>query len=1687
MEQEAKKPREVRKPNVAGKVARVLLKVVLFLLLFVVIVFLLVLTPPVQRFLTAKAETFLQNKLKTRVEIGSVTFGLSGRVKLNDIYIEDQTKDTLLSGGTIKANVTLMKLFDNEVEVKDVELKDITAKIKRVLPDTAFNFQFIADAFMTENTKSPDTAQTAPLKLSVNSIDLSNIRLLFRDVITGNDMTAHIGGLVARIDSLNPYQPSFGLRSLSVNGLTARIKQTKPLLEPDAPSEDVAEAVQPITAKLAIGDIDLNKIDLQYANDVSAFYTNLVVGKLHTTGKNFDLQNNVVQLEDLVLNNTTADIRLGKKPGAQVVKKEIQQEVEAQKQAFWRIRVDDIKLNNNNIKFDDDNQPRLAYGMDYAHLDADSLTLHMQDFVMNTDSIGGQITRGFMREKSGFKLDALEGKLLYAAKQSYIKDLRLKTPGTELQRDVLLTYSSYAALTDSFQNTQMEVNLPDAQVQVKDILVFAPQLRSQPAFSNPNAIWHMNIQASGNMQRLRVAALQFKGFRNTQIDAEGTLASITDPNSAGGTLTIRRLHTTRSDLELLAGPALANMPLRLPENIDVRGTLRGNMERLATNLNVITTSGSAAVDGSFTHLTNPAAATYNATVKATGLQLGTILQNPQVGTLSGVFSTNGTGFTPEAMNANFKGNIYSFGFNKYTYRNIALHGSMRKGTYNVTTTANDPNIDLDLTATGTTTGKPSLKVQGFIDSLKTLPLGFTTQPLVFRGKIDADIPSLDPKDLEADVLITQALLVSGADRLPLDSLHLEAGRTDTARFLRLTSDIVNARLSGQYNLADLGGIIQNNIQPYFSVAPYKAAQVQPYNFTFAADLIYSPILASFVPGLTAAEPIHAEGRMATGQGMQAAVTAQYIKYASSEISDLDLKVHTADSGLVVAGNIDRIANGPSMVLHKTRLNATARNNTIDFNLRLGDAADKDKYMLAGLLTQPTTGDYSLSLKPGALLLNYERWNIPQNNSILLTKDNIIANNFILQKDNQQLALQSEPGGDRPLNVTFRDFQIGTILGFAQQDSLSVNGTINGGVTLRNLMKQPVFTSDLNINNLSFKQDTLGNINAKVSSSGNSYLVNTTLTGRGNDIALTGSFAPQGSSDLALDLDLAVRRLQLNTLEGAMAAFLKQASGSINGNVSIKGTAAKPKVQGALNFDNASLTTVMIGGPFKINDEQLKVTENGFSFDNFSVRDTANNALTINGNVQTTNFINYAFSLDVDAQNFMAVNTTKKDNKLYYGKMLMNTNLHIGGTETAPIVDGTLRINEGTDFTVVLPQAEPGVQEREGVVVFTDFDAPENDSLFMQYDSLNVSRITGMDISANIEVEKKANFNLVVDAANGDFLNVQGAAQLSAGIDPSGKITLTGQYELEQGSYQLSFNFLKRRFDIQKGSKIVWLGEPTNAQVDLTAVYVANTAPLDLVENYLGDNAAQRNLYLQRLPFNVHLNMTGELMKPQIAFDIVLPKEGNYKNNTSTDIVNTVDNRLTQLRQEPSELNKQVFSLLLLNRFVGENPFQSSGSGEGFNAGAMARQSVSKLLTEQLNQLAGGLIEGVDLNFDVASSDDYTTGERRNRTDLNVGLSKRLLNDRLTVTVGSNFELEGPQQNNQRSNNIAGNVSANYQLSRDGRYMLRFYRKNEYQGIVDGYIIETGVGFAMTVDYNRFRQLIHGRKARSQGTANTQNK
>src|SRR5438874_9210547 len=122
------------------RVLRLFTKVVIAVLVLIVLVFVLIQTPPVQNFAREKIQTYLQHKLKTNVTIGKLYIGLPDIVSLQNVYIEDHAKDTLLAGGRLKVNIDLFRLLRNVVQINEIQLEGITAKVKRSLPDTVYNF-----------------------------------------------------------------------------------------------------------------------------------------------------------------------------------------------------------------------------------------------------------------------------------------------------------------------------------------------------------------------------------------------------------------------------------------------------------------------------------------------------------------------------------------------------------------------------------------------------------------------------------------------------------------------------------------------------------------------------------------------------------------------------------------------------------------------------------------------------------------------------------------------------------------------------------------------------------------------------------------------------------------------------------------------------------------------------------------------------------------------------------------------------------------------------------------------------------------------------------------------------------------------------------------------------------------------------------------------------------------------------------------------------------------------------------------------------------------------------------------------------------------------------------------------------------------------------------------------------------
>ncbi len=1660
------------------KTIRIVLRIVAGVIIFFLLIVILILTPPVQQLIKNKAETYLQKKLQTKVNIGRVYIGLPKTVVLENIYLEDRSKDTLLYGGKINVDISLLKLISSKVEVNNVELENITAKVRRTLPDTTFNFQFIIDAFDSKEPSKPVDTTASSTQISLSKIALDKIRVVYKDVVTGNDVELWLNHFDTKIDKFDLNKMAFDIPKINLDGLLGKVYQSKPLITSEPPEKDLEDAKEPLPLSISLKNIDLSKINVDYKNDVSAFYAALDLTKLDVGVKKIDLQKKIVVLDEVSLLQTTAALRLGKKEVAKVVAKEAEQEVQAQTEAGWNISVTKITLDKNNLQFDNDNSPRQKYGMDYAHLKADSLTLHVNDFVFNDDEISGNVTKGNLKEQSGFVLQKLQAEFLYGAKESHLKNLYIKTQGTELRREAAIYYKSIESLSKDISNLQVDVDLQKSKVQVKDIITFVPDLRSQPAFADPSAVWLLNGIVKGKVSDLSIPALQISGLQQTSLDVSGTLKGLPDVKNIAANLTIKKITSGKKDLLLFLPPNTLPKNITLPDNINLQGKFAGGMTAANADLLLNTNLGWVKVKGQGKDFADKNKAIYDVVLETDSLDLGTILQDKEtLGKFTLVAGAKGKGYDIKTANAIVKGTLKSGEIKKYVYRDLNFNGSIADRLVKANADIHDPNIDITLNAEGDLSAKdPAAKFRVMVDSIKTFPLHLTSDSIIYHGELTGDFPRVNIDSLEGKASIANSILVMNGKRAEMDSLNVMAGKSDSGQFITLASEMANVQLRGQYLLSEIGNVFQQTIQPYFAIMSDTAIKkTAPYNFTIHGHVKSTPALQVFVPNLKELPELTLQSSFANS-AWNLNITAPSIIYAEDSIQHLLVKAGSDDNAAKIIVDVQKILIGKSIAMHGVNVNSNIADNKIDARIGVKDKAAKQKYLLGLTLQQPQKDEYIFSLKNDSLLLNYNKWNITGNNLIAYGKSGINVKDFELSNSSQKLTIKSETDEmNAPLQVDFGNFKLATLTGFVQQDSLFADGVLNGNVKVNDLTGKMNFVSDLIISDLSIQKDTIGNIAIKVNNNTADVLdADVAITGRENDVTLKGQYYLQPVNNNDFNFLLNLNKLQLNTIEGATMGAINKASGALEGNLKVTGTVNQPAIDGNLIFDNAAFNLTMLNNYFMIPGDTVVIDTQGIHFNTLTIQDSANNKFMIDGDALTKNLRNYDFDMKVRARNFRALNTTKKDNNLYYGQLYLSTNLNVKGTESAPVVDGSLTIDDKTKLTMVLPQDEPGIEEREGVVNFVDMDEPKIDSLFLNaIDSLNTTALQGFDINVNIQVKKEAELNLVIDEGNGDLLSLNGEATLNGGIDKSGKVTLTGSYELSAGTYELTFNLLHRKFDIQKGSRLTWTGEPTSADVDITAMYISRAAPIDLVGSQTEESSSQQMKYRQKLPFRVLLNMKGELMKPVITFDIQLPQDQNYGVDKS--VVTTVNNKLDQLRQDPSDVNKQVFALLLLNRFMQENPFESIAGG--MSPEAFARQSVSKIITDQLNQFASDLISFVDISFDVQSQEDYSTGTEQQKTDLNVNVSKRLLNDRLVVSVGSNFQLEGPQAASQDASSMLGNISAAYKLSKDGRYMVRVYQRSDYQGVLEGYVVETGIGFIITLDYNKFKDIFSKKQQR----------
>ena len=126
---------------------------------------LLVNLPFVQKWLANATEGVLEDVLETKVEIGKVSLGLTGRVIIDDLDVWDKQNEKMLHVARLGARLNVKKLFEKKIRIENAQLFGMHANLYQDCEQCDPNFKFVIDAFA-----SKDTTQHTPLDLRISQI-----------------------------------------------------------------------------------------------------------------------------------------------------------------------------------------------------------------------------------------------------------------------------------------------------------------------------------------------------------------------------------------------------------------------------------------------------------------------------------------------------------------------------------------------------------------------------------------------------------------------------------------------------------------------------------------------------------------------------------------------------------------------------------------------------------------------------------------------------------------------------------------------------------------------------------------------------------------------------------------------------------------------------------------------------------------------------------------------------------------------------------------------------------------------------------------------------------------------------------------------------------------------------------------------------------------------------------------------------------------------------------------------------------------------------------------------------------------------------------------------------------------------------------------------------------------------------
>jgi hypothetical protein len=601
---------------------------------------------------------------------------------------------------------------------------------------------------------------------------------------------------------------------------------------------------------------------------------------------------------------------------------------------------------------------------------------------------------------------------------------------------------------------------------------------------------------------------------------------------------------------------------------------------------------------------------------------------------------------------------------------------------------------------------------------------------------------------------------------------------------------------------------------------------------------------------------------------------------------------------------------------------------------------------------------------------------------------------------------------------------------------------------------PFLQNDVSISALTVNNFLIGDLNGKNNWNRNEqqFDIDFTIDRLGKrTVSLIGFYNPKKESPLFVKASLAKTNLKI--VEPFLRGIFSEIDGTLSGEYLITGDFSKPLVNGDGVIEDGQImidylrTLYTFSGKLGMNSTQI-------IFDDIELADAFKNKSKLRGFLTHKNYSKFRIVLNAEFSNFQLLNTSAKDNSLFYGQAYATGDLNILGPLENMKISATARSDKKT--RILIPMNSTQSAEKKEFISFVNLSEESKEKNAISKKAK--SQPTGITMDLNLDITPDAYTEIIFNAKSGDIIRGYGRGDIRLQLDTKGEFTMFGLYEFERGYYNFTlYDVINKEFTINKGSRISWTGDPYTGQLALNASYkqLASLSPI------LSLNEAQQNSPQMRrkYPVEVLLKLEGPMLGPQINFDIVandLPNSVPMDGDAPVQLKMSFQQFKAKLDEQ--ELQKQVFSLIILKRFSSLDAFTASG--------ADLTRSVSELLSNQLSYWLTQVDENLEIDFDLPSFDQeaFNTFQLR--------LSYSFFGGRLRVTRDGTF---GNQYARSEVSNLLGDWTVDYLLTPDGKFKVKMFNRTNINQLTSSLgsqsTISAGVSLAHTQNFNNWLDLI----------------